>query len=276
MRIPLALLLWVLAPGCATEPSPPAQTPAPAAAAPALPSAQTVAPPAKVDVPPAIQAIVDAPDRAPEDRALDGGRHPAETLAFFGVAPGMKVAELGAGGGYTTELLARAVGPSGIVYGQNSRFIIERFAEKPWRERLAKPVNKNVVRVDREFVDPLPPEVKDLDAVFVVLFYHDTVWMDVDRAQMNAAVFRALKSGGVYGIVDHNARDGSGLADVKTFHRIEEKVVREEIEHAGFRLAAEAGFLRNPSDKRDWNDSPSAAGERRGTSDRFVLEFVKP
>jgi predicted methyltransferase len=63
---------------------------------------------------------------------------------------------------------------------------------------------------------------------------------------------------------------------VRTFHRIEESVVREEIEAAGFQLAAEASFLRNPADTRDWNDAPSAAGARRGTSDRFVLRFVKP
>ena len=231
---------------------------------------------AKVDVSPSIRAIVDAPDRSAEDRALDGGRHPAEMLAFFGIKPGMKVAELGAGGGYTSELLARAVGPTGVVYGQNSRFLLERFAEKPWTQRLAKPVDKVIVRVDREFADPLPPEAHDLDAVFIVLFYHDTVWMDVDRAKMNAAVFRALKPGGIFAVIDHSAKPGSGLADVQTFHRIDERVARQEIERAGFRLASSASFLRNPADTRDWNDSPIAAGARRGTSDRFVLEFVKP
>jgi predicted methyltransferase len=80
----------------------------------------------------------------------------------------------------------------------------------------------------------------------------------------------------VYGIVDHSGRDGTGAAEVKTLHRIEEKLVREEIERAGFRLAAEGAFLRNPGDARDWNASPSAAGEKRGTSDRFVLKYVKP
>src|ERR1051325_7992989 len=78
---------------------------------------------AKVDVSPSIRAIVDAPDRSAEDRALDGGRHPAEMLAFFGVKPGTKAAELGAGGGYTAEPLACAVGPTGVVYAQNNKFI---------------------------------------------------------------------------------------------------------------------------------------------------------
>ena len=88
------------------------------------------------------EKVVAAPDRSDADRALDAGRFPAEMLAFFGIRPGMRVAELGAGGGYTTELLARAVGPTGRVYGQNSKFVLERFAEKPWSERLAKPVKR--------------------------------------------------------------------------------------------------------------------------------------
>jgi predicted methyltransferase len=222
------------------------------------------------------RAIVAAPDRSEADRALDAGRHPAEMLAFFRVAPGMKVAELGAGGGYTTELLARAVGTRGVVYAQNSKFILERFAEKPWTERLAKPVMKPVVRVDREFDDPLPPEARGLDAVFMVLFYHDTVWLKVDRARMNQAVFAALKPGGIFAVIDHSAKVGTGLAEVQTLHRIDEQTLKDEIEQAGFALGREGDFLRNPGDARDWNDSPSAAAERRGTSDRFVIEFVKP
>ena len=231
---------------------------------------------ATVDVPATIRAAVGAPDRSDADRALDAGRHPAETLAFLGITPGMRVAELGAGGGYTSELLARVVGPTGTVFAQNSPLILSRYAEKPWGERLAKPVMAKVVRVDRDFDDPLPPDAHDLDAVLIILFYHDTVWMNVDRARMNAAVFRALRPGGVYGVIDHSARAGTGLADVQTLHRIDEKVVRDEVQAAGFRLAAEASFLRNPSDPRDWNDSPRVAAERRGTSDRFVLKFVKP
>jgi predicted methyltransferase len=221
-------------------------------------------------------AAVNAPDRSAEDRVLDEGRHPAEMLAFFGIAPGMNVAELGAGGGYTAELLARTVGTTGKVYAQNSQFLLDRFAEKPWSDRLAKPVMKNVVRLDRPFDDPFPPEVEDLDAVLIVLFYHDTFWQKVDRERMNQAVLRALKPGGVYGIIDHSAAAGHGAADVETLHRVEEKTLREEVEKAGFELAASADLLRNPDDPRDWNASPRVAGERRGSSDRFVLKFVKP
>jgi predicted methyltransferase len=232
--------------------------------------------PEPVPVPKNIQVIVDAKDRTAEDRALDAGRHPGELLAFFGVKPGMKVAELFAAGGYTTELLARAVGNKGVVYGQNPKGILEKFAEAPWSARLARPINKKVVRVNQELEDPLPPEAKNLDMVFGVLFYHDSVWLGTDRAKMNAAVFAALKPGGVYAIVDHSGRTGTGTSETQTLHRIEEKVVREEIEAAGFKLAEQANFLRNPEDSRDWNDSPMAAEARRGTSDRFVLKFVKP
>lgn len=229
-----------------------------------------------VQVPAEIAAIIAAADRSDDDKALDAGRHPDKMLAFFGVKSGMNVADLAAGFGYTTELLARAVGPNGKVYGQNNKFVLEKFAEKGWTERLAKPVNKNVIRVNREFDEPLPPEVHDLDAVIMVLFYHDTVWQKTDREKMNRSIFAALKSGGVFGIIDHSGRDGSGTTETQTLHRIEEKVVREELEKAGFKLAAAADFMKNPADTRDWNASPRAAAEKRGTSDRFVLKFVKP
>jgi predicted methyltransferase len=265
----------------ACQPSPAEHPPGgpPAAAPTVAPAAST--PPAAVKnpepvMPAHVRAAVDAPDRSAADRALDAGRKPAELLAFFDIKPGMHVAELGAGGGYTAELLARVVGPKGKVYGQNSKFILERFAEAPWSERLKKPVMANVVRVDREFDSPLPTDTRPLDVVLLILFYHDTVWMKTDRAAMNKAIFERLKSGGVFGVVDHSARAGAGLADVETLHRIEEKIVVDEITSAGFRLEDRGKFLENPSDTRDWNASPSKAGERRGESDRFVLEFVKP
>ena len=221
-------------------------------------------------------AVVAAPDRSPEDRALDAGRKPEEMIGFLGVQPGWRVGDMGAGGGYTAELLQRAVGSDGTVYGQNSKKMLEMFAEKAWSARLAKPVMKNVVRLDRDFEDPFPADRSALDAVTLVLFYHDTVWLDVNREAMNKAVFAALKPGGVFLVVDHSARPGDGVQVAQTFHRIEEDVVKNEIIAAGFVLDGEADFLRNPGDTRDWNDSPRAAAERRGTSDRFVLRFRKP
>lgn len=253
-------------------------SPGPRAASPALVPKQpeSLRPQAvRLAVPPSTQALVDASDRTEADKKLDAGRHPGELLAFLNLKPGMRVAELAAGGGYTTELLARAVGAKGKVWGQNDAFIL-KFADKVWAERLARPAMANVSRVDREFDTPLPPEAKNLDAVVSVLFYHDTVWMGADRDKMNKAVFDALKRGGEYVIVDHSARAGQGTADVKTLHRISELSVIHEVERAGFHHVASGDFLRNQADERDWNASPREAGERRGTSDRFALKFVKP
>jgi predicted methyltransferase len=269
--------------GCgAPAPSPRTPSdPTPAAATTLTDSGPHAAKPATsasttLEIPDYVRSAVAAPDRSDADRALDGGRQPDKMLAFFGIRPGMQVAEIGAGGGYTSELLARVVGSSGKVYGENPKVILERFANEPWTARLAKPALQNVVRADRELDDPLPPAASELDAVLSVLIYHDTVWLGADRDKMNQAVFRALKHGGVYGIVDHSAPVGSGLTVVQTTHRIDEKTLRAEVERAGFRLAGEGDFLRNPKDTRDWNDSPKVAGERRGTSDRFVLKYVKP
>lgn len=267
--------------GCVESPRPASpESPAPAATeAPAEPvpsRAPAPAPAPEVSAAEAIHAAVASPDRSADDRALDAGRKPEATFSFFGVRPGMRVAELGAGRGYTAELLARVVGPGGTVYAQNSRFILQRFAEAPWSERLQKPALANVVRVDREFDDPLPPEAKNLDLVMCILFYHDTVWFKTDRAAMNRAVFRALKPGGVYAIVDHSAREGAGTSVAQTLHRIEETTLKKEVEQAGFVLEAEGDFLKNPDDPRDWSASPGAAGARRGQSDRFALRFKKP
>jgi len=92
---------------------------------------------------------------------------------------------------------------------------------------------------------------------------------------MNRAVYEALRPGGVYAVVDHSGRPGTDATETETLHRIEERVVVAEVKRAGFRLDAESPILRNPGDTRDWSASPREAGERRGTSDRFVLRFVK-
>lgn len=231
-------------------------------------------PPPASQVPAAIEKAVDAPGRPAADRALDAGRKPAEVMAFFGIAPGMKVADLMAGGGYETELLARIVGPRGKVYSQNAPFQPPRKkVGEAWNERLKEPALSNVVAVRKapDAGDLLPVAPGSLDAVLLVLNYHDLVGHNVSRDKMNAAVFKALKPGGVYGIVDHSAQAGSGTRDVSTLHRIEQAVVEREVGKAGFKLAAVSGVLRNPRDDRTW-----FVFKHRGTTDRFVLRFVKP
>lgn len=214
---------------------------------------------------------VHGPDRSDSDRVIDQRRQPEKLLAFYGVRPGMRVLDLGAGAGYNTELLARVVGPQGVVYAQNNRYALEHFVKGRLDERLKKPVMRNVVPVVREFDDPVPPEVRNLDLVTFDFAYHDTVWMGADRTKMNRAVFAALKPGGVYIVADHSARPGAGVSVVKTLHRIEEGVVIREVAAAGFRPVAEGGFLRNPDDPRN-----APVFKPKVPNDEFVLKFVKP
>ena len=183
------------------------------------------------------QAIVAAPDRTEKDREADARRHPVELLQFLNIAPGARVADLGAGGGYTTELLVRAVGPEGVVYAQNNKLTLEKYVKDAWPERLAREVNKKVVRMDLEYEAPFTAEAKDLDLVTFLFSYHDAIVQGVDRAKLNAAVFAALKPGGMYVVADHRAADGSGLLAATSVHRIEAKIIEQEVEAAGFKLA---------------------------------------
>lgn len=261
--------------GCGAPSVAPETAPAPTAEATAPPPPPE---PVTVRVDPApgpvselAKKIVDAEDRSEEDRKVDARRHPAELLTFLGVKPGMKVADLGAGGGYTTELLARAVGDEGVVWGQNNQYSLEKFHPDDWPARIALPVNARVVRVDREYDDPLPEMAKDLDLVTILFSYHDVIAQGHDPAKLNAAVFRALKPGGSYVIADHTARTGTGVEAAKDLHRIDEALVREQVLAAGFRFSDEAQFLRDPEDQLG-----KKSFEIGFETDRFLLKFFKP
>ena len=133
-------------------------------------------------------------------------RQPAKMLAFTGVKTGMKVLDMEASAGYSTELLARAVGPTGVVYAQDSAAVIERFVKDKFDIRAQKPAMKNVVHVVRDFDDPIPPDVIGLDLITFFFAYHDITYMQVDRAVMNKKMFAALKPGGFLIIADHSAQ----------------------------------------------------------------------
>lgn len=221
-----------------------------------------------------LTGAVDEPSRAADRRARDRTRKPAEVLHFFGIQPGMKVAELMAGTGYYAQILSHAVGQDGKVYAQNNEFVLKRFADKPLTKLLKDPKLANIVRLDRELEDPGLPQEK-LDAVLMIRFYHDTYWQKTDRVKMNKAVFAALKPGGVYGIVDHHAEKGSKDRDVLSLHRVDAEMVKTEILAAGFVLEASSDVLRNPDDTLDWNIFADNAKNRDNT-DRFVFRFRKP
>lgn len=214
--------------------------------------------------------LIASADREPADREVDPRRAQPRLIAMTGVRPGMRVLDMGAGGGYTTELLARVVGSSGKIYAQDSKETIGRVRER-FDGRMKKAVMAPVERVVRDFDDPLPPGVAGLDLITYFFAYHDTAFMPVDRAKMNRALYAALKPGGVLVVADHSARAGAGIGAVKSLHRIEESVVRRELEAAGFRLVEEGQFLRNPNDPRD-----EIVFRPKQPVDEFVLKFVRP
>lgn len=228
--------------------------------------------PAQADHSAALRAAIENDQRPAEDRARDQDRKPFEVLSFFGITPGMHVADLAGGDGYYTEILVRYLGPEGRVYLQNSPMIIERFLKQALEARMARLEGQNVKRLDTEFDDPQLP-AGELDAVMMFLFYHDTYWMGVDRAKMNKAIFDALKPGGVYAIIDHHAPQGSGDKHVQDIHRIEPELVKKDIEAAGFVFEGESDVLRHPEDDRTGN---VFAEGLRGKTDQFMLRFRKP
>ena len=239
-------------------------------APPAPASVQTpaLAPGAASLSPERIAQIVGSADRSAADRANDQRRKPEQMLAFIAIRPGMTALDLSAGGGYTTELLARSVGPTGRAFGQSPS---PRSAQA-LAERAKNPAVATLSAVVRAFEDPVPPElVGALELVTLMFNYHDFGHMGVDRGRMNAAVFAALKPGGVFVIADHAGRPGTGISEAGTLHRIEEDFLRKEVEAAGFRLQSHGDFLRNPADPRDKN-TPDPAQPK----DEFVLKFVKP
>ena len=214
-------------------------------------------------------ALIAAPDRNEADRQTDQRRDPVKLLTFTGVRAGMTVLDVGTGGGYSTELMARAVGPGGTVYGQD--YETSPRAKERFEARIKTDAMKNVVVLARPFDDPVPAEVRDLDVITFFFFYHDTTYMAVDRAAMNKKLFAALKPGGFLIIADHSAKPGSGTSVGKTLHRIEESVLKSEVEAAGFKLAGEADFLRHPEDPRD-----EPVFRPKVPVDEFVLKFQKP
>lgn len=252
-----------------------------------------------------IERIVASPDRSDADRTNDLRRKPTAMLAFIGIRPGMTALDISAAGGYTTELLARAIGPTGSVYGQsrppnpgsqatrpaspegNSHPNVApaatpaggprpspvALAERDARLRATGVAAAPIVAVSRPFEDPVPPELSEgrFDLVTLMFNYHDLGHLGTDRGMLNRAVFRALKQGGIYVIADHAGRPGTGISEAGTLHRIEEDFLRGEVEAAGFRLVATGDFLRNPNDPRDRNtpDPPQP-------KDEFVLKFGKP
>ncbi|HZX25495.1 MAG TPA: class I SAM-dependent methyltransferase [Telluria sp.] len=212
----------------------------------------------------AYQAAIDHKARD-ADRKEDARRKPAQFLAFAQVKPGMKVLDVAAGAGSTSELLALAVAPGGEVWAQTAKESLKL------KDRLAANPQPNLHPVVASFANPVPTGTPPLDLITINMSYHDIANLPVDRAAMNKALFDALKPGGKLVIIDNAAKDGSGLAATKELHRIDEAVVVAEVTKAGFALDAKGDYLRVPSDPRD-----TAFFNMGGKpDDKFALRFVK-
>ena len=214
---------------------------------------------------PAIAAAVADAQRPAADTACDALRKPAEIVAFAGVKPGDKVAEIAPGGGYYTRILAKAVGPQGKVYALMPAFFANRPGGLDAINALAEQYgNIEVVVVD--YAATKLPEPVDL--VWTTENYHDLANGDI--ATVNKWAFEALKPGGIYFVEDHSA-PGTGTSATSTLHRIDPAAVKEQVGAAGFTLEAESDLLRNPNDPHDVNPR-----QVQPTSDKFALRFRKP
>ncbi|MEO6079702.1 MAG: methyltransferase [Steroidobacteraceae bacterium] len=238
-----------------------------AAAPAAAPTAAPYVMPA--NIPDYIRAAVQSKDRPAAATARDALRKPAETLALSGVKPGDRVIEFASFGQYYTSLLSEIVGPKGIVYMYDLPYLEARTAPASKAFVAAHP-NARFEVGDFNAVE-LP---QNIDGVFIVLYYHDLPINKLDTAKFNARVFKALKPGGVYFIVDHNAAPGSGMRDTEKLHRIDPAVIKQEVTQAGFELVEESKLLANPAD--DHTKGVSFAPGSRGTTDQSVFKFRKP
>jgi len=224
-----------------------------------------------------LSAALSDPARPAQEVQLDALRKPAEVIAFAGVKSGDRVADFMSGNGYFTRIFSRIVGPSGRVYAfipaqQLANCSASETAGTRAFEHDARYGNVKVL-IDAADRFALPEPV---DLVWMAQNYHDlhdAFMKPIDIAAMNAAVYRALRPGGVYLVIDHAAEPGSGLRDTETLHRIDPESIRAEVTAAGFVFEGESALLRNPDDPHLLLVFDPAI---RHHTDQVVLKFRKP
>jgi predicted methyltransferase len=240
----------------------------------AVPSAAKAPARAPADV----AAAVAAPGR-PKDRVdLDEGRKPAEVLRFMGLKRGDRALDYFTGTGYYAEIMARAVGPKGLVLGWNSSSFQSDKVKAALDDIRTRSSNFGY------FTSPATAIAfpKDgFDFALLHLVYHDTYWESaqykvprIDPATVVQALWYTVKPGGTVAVIDHVAAPGGDTREaVEKYHRIDPATVRADFERAGFVLEAQSDMLRVPSDDHSKNVfDPSV----RGKTDRFVYRFRKP
>lgn len=228
-------------------------------------------------VPKAIAAAVADPARPETDRQLDADRKPAESVAFAGLKPGEKVADLIPGGGYFTRIFSAVVGPKGHVFAvppPRRPNAPEGSPDPASRVQpiAADPHYSNVTIVPLSPANFSLPEPVDL--IWTSRNYHDFHNIpNVDVVAFDKSIFAALKPGGVFIVLDHAAEKGSGFRDTSTLHRVDPEAVKKEVEDAGFKFEAESDVLHNPNDPH--TDKVFDASVK-GKTDQFILKFRKP
>jgi predicted methyltransferase len=221
-----------------------------------------------------ITAAVADPARPAADRDRDAERKPAEMLAFAGVRPGMVVIDMVPGSGYFSRLFSTAVGPTGKVVAYVPDELLAKVpkAMDGANAVAAEPAHKNVQVVHDPLMAPGPANIADI--IWTSQNYHDFHNVPgLDLVAFNKVVYAMIRPGGVYIILDHSAPAGSGITDTNTLHRIDEAVVRQEVEAAGFKFDGESKVLANSADPRTIKVFDPAI---RGHTDQFVLRFRKP
>ena len=221
-------------------------------------------------------AVADS-GRPAADTARDENRKPAAMLAFAGIAPGKVVVDMLPGGGYFTRIFAKAVEPNGRVYAyfgtQYDARLKTQGKDPDYQFADLKQAYKNLGVIHGPLPQFVTPEAADV--VWTADNYHDmhnkAYGMDVN--EVNKAVYKSLKPGGYYVIVDHKAADGAGDDVTETLHRIKEATVKKEVEAAGFKLVAEGHDLDVPSDDRT---KRVFENDIRGKTNQFMLKFQKP
>ncbi|MDX2210748.1 MAG: methyltransferase [Sphingopyxis sp.] len=212
--------------------------------------------------------------RSADNRKQDEGRKPAAMLDFAQVQRGQVIADFMAGGGYYTEMLARAVGPQGSVVPMNPPGFHD---PKKWEPLLKQ--HGNVTPLVRP-VHEMRLAPRSVDMIFTHLVFHDLWWESerfkfqrVDTDAMLANWFAAVRPGGSVIIIDHAGPAGDIRATVDRLHRIDPAAARAAMERAGFVFDGESDALRMPGDDL----TVSVFDEKvRGKTDRFAMRFRKP
>ena len=228
---------------------------------------------AKSTAKPLDRSILDDPGRPEKEKAQDSGRKALEVYEWIGIEPGMAVVDLFCSGGYNTHLLSKVVGDKGKVYS-----VFEFYSNKELYDGRLYKVDSLTERVTENKLEnvELLMEISDLpensvDAILVVRNYHDVEWVfpGLKRQDAVAGLLRALKPGGVVGIVEVSS-DKPGWD--KDTHRLNEKVVIEDFTNGGFAFVGDTDLLANPDDDK----TTSGFDVGRYKMDRYLLKFQKP